>query len=100
MTFNALHELTKEELSDLGITVLGDINNILRKAKASSTSSTSSLNQAGSANIFMKAPTAKLPQLNEDMTLPQFRKFKIDWDVFKRITNLPENQTDAQLYNS
>ena len=97
MTFNALHELTKEDLSELGITVLGDIENILRKAKASSVSS---LNQAGSANIFMKAPAAKLPQLNEDMTLPQFRKFKMDWDVFKRITNLPENQIHAQLYNA
>ena len=33
MTINALHELTKEDLSDLGITILGDIKNILRKAK-------------------------------------------------------------------
>ena len=48
----------------------------------------------------MKAPAARLPQLNEDMTLPQFRKFKMDWDVFKRITNLPENQIHAQLYNA
>ena len=97
MTFNALHELTKEDSSALGITVLGDIKNILWKAKASPTSS---LNQAGSAKIFMKAPAAKLPQLNEDMTLPQFRKFKMDWDVFKRITNLPENQIHSQLYNA
>ena len=97
MTFNALHELTKEDLSDLGIIVLGDIKNILRKAKASSASSQ---NQTGSSNIFIKAPAAKLPQLNEDMTLPQFRKFKMDWDVFKRITNLPESQIHAQLYNA
>ena len=97
MTFNALHELTKEDLSDLGIIVLGDTKNTSGNAKASSASS---LNQAGSANIFRKAPAAKLPQLNEDMTLPQFRKFKMDWDVFKRITNLPENQIHAQLYNA
>ena len=99
MTFNALHELIKEDLSNLGLTytVVGDIKNILRIAKASSTSS---LNQAGSAKIVMKAPAAKLPQLNEDMTLPQFRKFKIDWDAFKRIANFPQNQIHAQLYNS
>ena len=97
MTFNASHELAEENLSDLGITVLGDIKNILRKAKASSASS---LNHAGSANIFMKAPAATLPQLNEDMTLPQFRKFKMDWDVFKRIKNLPEDQIHAELYNA
>ena len=24
----------------------------------------------------------------------------MDWDVFKRITNLPENQIHAQLYNA
>ena len=34
------------------------------------------------------------------MTSPQFRKFKMDWDVFKRITNLPESQIHAQLYNA
>ena len=65
MTFSTLHELKKEDLSDLGITVLGDIKNILRKAKASSTSS---LNQASSANVFMKTPAAKLSQLDENMT--------------------------------
>ena len=48
----------------------------------------------------MRAPAAKLPQLNEDMTLPQFRKFTMDWDVFKRITNLPEYQIHTQLYNA
>ena len=63
-------------------------------------SSSNSLNQAGSATIFMKAPTAKLAQLNEDMTLPQFRRLKMDWDVFKRITNLQESQIHAQLYNT
>ena len=94
MTFGTLHELKKEDLSDLGITILDDMKSISRKAKASSASS---LNQAGSANVFMKTPAAKLPQLNEDMTLPQFRKLKMDWDVFKRITDLPENQIHAQL---
>ena len=97
MAFNTLHELTKEDLSDLGTKVLGDIKNVLTKAKESSTSS---LNQVGSAKVFMKAPTVKLPQLNENMTLPQFRKSKMDCDVFKRITNLPENQIHAKLYNS
>ena len=48
----------------------------------------------------MKAPAAKLCQFNEDITLAQFRKFKMDWGVFKRITNLPENQIHAQLYNA
>ena len=45
MTFNALHELTKEDLSDIGITVLGDIKNVLRKAKANKNQFTKSSRQ-------------------------------------------------------
>ena len=31
---------------------------------------------------------------------PQFCKFRTNWNVFKRITNLPDNQIHAQLYNA
>ena len=48
----------------------------------------------------MKIPAARPPQLTAEMTHPQFRKFKTDWDVFKKITNLPETQIHAQLYSS
>ena len=33
------------------------------------------------------------------MTHPQFRKFKIDWDLFKHITAILSDQITAQLYN-
>ena len=33
------------------------------------------------------------------MTHPQFRKFKIDWTVYKQITAIPELQIPSQLYN-
>ena len=48
----------------------------------------------------MKKPAAKLPQLMADMTHPQFRKFCTDWDVYKRITNIPETQIHTQLYHT
>ena len=38
--------------------------------------------------------------LNMCMTNPQFHKFKTNWNVFKRITNILENQLHAQLYSS
>lgn len=33
------------------------------------------------------------------MTYLQFRKFKIDWDVFEQITAIPLNHIAAQFYN-
>ena len=33
------------------------------------------------------------------MTNPQFRKFIIDWGVYKTIGNIPNNQITIQLYN-
>ena len=33
------------------------------------------------------------------MTPQQFRKFRIDWDVFTKMTNMPSSQTDIHLYN-
>ena len=33
------------------------------------------------------------------MTHPQFRKFRIDWEVFKTITAIPMDQIPSQLYS-
>ena len=97
-----LSELTKEDLVDLGITVLGDIKTILRlsqpvPATAVLPADTSS-DQPSSQ--FMKIPAAQPPQILPDITHPQFREFRTDWNVFKKITNLPDSQIHAQLYNS
>ena len=34
------------------------------------------------------------------MTHPQFWKFKVDWDVYKKITGLPVNQIPTHLYST
>ena len=47
-----------------------------------------------------KTPIVKLPQLNSEMNSQQFRKFRIDWDVFTKMTSLLLTQTDIQLYNN
>ena len=95
-------DFTKEDLQEIGITTLGDIKAILRHQQhqpAPSTSSAPTTTHTTSPP-FMKTPAAKLPQLTSEMTKPQFRKFKMDWQVYKHITNLPESQIHAHLYNS
>ena len=46
-----------------------------------------------------KGPPIRPPQVTLNMTNQQFRKFKIDWDVFKKITTIPPPQIAAQLYS-
>ena len=86
-------DLTKETLQELGITVLGDILSIIRHCRTVMSS------PVKVAPPTIKAPSAKLPQISDDMTLPQFRKFVIDWNVFKQITGVTGSQTLAQLYS-
>ena len=35
-----------------------------------------------------------------EMTLPQFQKFWMDWNVFKHVTNITWQQINVQLYRS
>ena len=44
----------------------------------------------------MKTPAAKAPQIQTEMIHPQFCKFKMDWNVFKKITNISTSQIYAQ----
>ena len=88
--------MTKEDLSVLGINVMGDVKKIIRCLKQLAPIEPVDIKPGISAKI----PAAKLPQLQAEMTKPQFRKFLIDWSVFKKITNIPDNQVHAQLYNS
>ena len=75
-------------LKELGIKNMGEVLIILKLAKENLASPTTHVK-----------PTAKPPQLNSEMTPQQFRKFKIDWDVFTKMTNLSDTQINVQLYN-
>ena len=68
---------------ELGITAMGEALFILKQAKKPST-----------LTIYAKAPSAKLPQLHFEMTPQQFRMFRIDWEVFTRMTDMPISQTN------
>ena len=95
-----LPEFERDDFRDLGITVLGDIKNIIRHAK--STNSTPSNTGAVPVNQqapLMKPPAAQLPRIDAEMTKPQFRKFKIDWTMFKQSVRLQADQIHSYLYN-
>ena len=83
-----LQLMDRAMLRELGITTMGEALSILRQAKVLATQ-----------NIYPKAPAARPPQLHLEMTPQQFRKFRIDWEVFTRITDMPTSQANVQLYS-
>ena len=89
ITRESLYMLDRTMLKELDIKTMGDVLAILKLTEEPSVSSVS----------HMKPLTAKLPQLILEMTTQQFWKFRIDWDIFTRMTNLPTAQTNVQLYN-
>lgn len=104
-----LSELNSDFLKELGITVIGDILSITRQCQQLTVASRPSSSQqsatsppTGSPHILpsTKAPTAQLPHITAQMTLPQFRKLRTDWQVFKQITQLTGTLLNAQLYSS
>ena len=98
LTNEILADTTVNNLCQLGIRIFGDIKTIFHHAKANTPANTTT--SPTTITTFMKMPAAKPRIILHHMTQSQFRKFWIDWNVFKRITNLPDNQIHAQLYNS
>ena len=90
LTRDSLSMLDRDMLKELGITSMGDALAVLKFAKEQSTTP---------LECYTKAPAVKLPQLHSEMTSQQFRKFKIDWEVFTRMSNMPPTQASIQLYN-
>ena len=65
---DSLHMLDPTMLKELGIKTIGDVLDILKLTKEPSVSPA----------IHVKAPPAKLPQLNSEITPQQFQKLRID----------------------
>ena len=84
-------DLTKDLLKEMGVTVIGDIMNIMRYASPDTKPRTSH-----AAHV---KPSVKMPELRAEMTHPEFRKFKVDWDVYKTMSQPEPSQIPAQLYN-
>ena len=88
LTIESLQMLDHSMLKELGVTLMGKALCILKQAKDATAQSTR-----------IQALAAKLPNLNIEMTPQQFRKFRIDWDVFTKMTNMPSSQFNIHLYN-
>ena len=102
ITLELLPTIDRAFLRDLGINIIGDIMKILHHAKTGTPDSTTSIN---TTLISTTGPTAshksaRLPTIASDMTHPQFRKFKIDWAVYKQIAGVPEGQITSMIYNA
>ena len=84
-------ELTREILAELGITIIGHVLLILKYSRKGDT-------KPSIAKPSVK-PSLKPPQLASDLTRPQFRKFKVDWGVYKSISGIEEGHIAAQIYS-
>ena len=93
---NDLADLDKPTLTELTITTLGDQFAILRLGKNEGNvtdTKPSYKNPSASASI-------KLPSVTSEMTHPQFRKFLVDWKVYRMITALPAGELTVHLYSA
>ena len=73
-------DLSRDILKELGVTVIGDAIAITRAATSSKS------NRANPATSDAKShfkPKIDLPRIKSQMTTAEFRKFKLDWQVYK-----------------
>ena len=98
------HDLTKEVLKEIGVRKIGDILCILKYSNIPGHSNTGDmrplLQTVHPEHTPSKPPTANAPPIKAEMTNPEFRKLKIDWEVFQSLTNLPTSQLAAHIYTS
>ena len=89
-------DLTRDLLKELGVTVAGDIISIMKKATITDQADTKRATNLTSTS--RPRPTSvKPPELKSEMTHPEFRKYRIDWGVFK---NSPTCQTTTSRQKS
>ena len=91
--------ITAEHLEKMDITVLGDQLTILQHI---ATLAAPAADRMSHSSVEFKPPPAsiKMPSIISDITNQQFRKFVIDWNVYKQMTGLPTSQIGPHLYNA
>ena len=82
-------DLTKDLLKNMQITAVGDIITILKNAKPNV--------KPQSSRSHNTKTLVKVPELHAEITHPDLRKFRIDWEVYKEISNTEPSQIPAQL---
>ena len=90
-------ELTRDILKELGIRVVGDAMAIIRHAKTMETNK--KVEKKETAEHQFK-PQISPPKIQAEMTSASFRKFRVDWQVYKQITKIPADQISPLLYSA
>ena len=90
-------DLNKELLKELDITVLGDRIAIL-KHRDGAQGSNGENDKPAATKLQPVKVTA--PVVQAEMTQAEFRKFIIDWSVFKQLSNITKDQIPLHLYNA
>ena len=98
LTPDNLLVMDRDMLKEIGVTTMGDALTILQLGKKAQSSGDGDAKPKPSRNYACKM-TVKMPTLHADMTSQQFRKFVVDWTVFRQITELPDDRVHAQLYS-
>ena len=92
-------QLTNELLKDLGIKILGHRLAILQFAQAQGGNKEPSIKVEPESSTKIKT-AAKAPIIKIEMSNPDFRKFKIDWQIYKDMVNLHSSQVNSHLYSA
>ena len=93
-------ELTREILKDLDVKIVGDALAIMRQSKANEIKEPQTIHKNHDDKASNFKPQISPPKIQQEMTSAAFRKFKIDWEVYKKITKLSEEQIAPQLYTA
>ena len=88
ITEEDLSELTHELLKEVNIIKPGHRTKILKKAKESKCSSSTTVTKSD----------VKLPNLSKNCTPSQFRKFIVDWNIYKSEKKIHGIQCNKLLY--
>ena len=81
ITISVLSELDKDALTELGVNTLGDRLAILKLARSLSSQPTTPV----VPSVKDTSAKVKAPSVSTEMTKPQFRKFRVDWGIYKNI---------------
>ena len=102
ITERNMSELTAQQLDALQISVLGDVNTIMKISRTPQSNTTPSAATSETDTMSYRPPTtaAKLPEITSEMTHAQFRKVETDWNVYKNLTRLPNSQIGSLLYSA
>ena len=107
INLEAASELDRDYLEELGVKTIGHILAITKMARklkleedGHEASTATPTREATPSLPTAKPPQAKPPQAKSEMSKPDFRKFIIDWEVYKSLSNLPTDQIAPHLYNA